>query len=143
MTMENFRTLSWADFFLYALTDPRELYRRIHSGNGKVFGLSFIVPAMVCIADILALSLMGGETSYFYYKISYGWILVCLYEFLKIVIYSSMIDSVSQLQGFKGNIKEVITLVNFSMVPKIFILPLVYFFGLELSLRFLVYLLKI
>ncbi|HOP64664.1 MAG TPA: YIP1 family protein [Spirochaetota bacterium] len=126
MKLESFRTLAWADFFLYSMIDPRALYRRIKQKEPDPFWISFIVPASVSLSGILTISLMGRESAFFYYKLSYGWIFVFLYTFLKTVIYASLIDVAAQFSGLKGNIREVISSVNFSMLPELFILPAAY-----------------
>ncbi len=126
MILEKFKSLAWADFFLYALIDPRSLYRRIKQKDPDALWLSFAVPAAVSLADILVLSLMGKESNFFYYKISYGWILVFLFSFLRILIYASLVDAAAQFSGLRGNIREMITVINFSLLPELFILPAVY-----------------
>jgi hypothetical protein len=129
MIVETFKSLRWADYFLYALTDPRELYRRIKQKDPDPFVLSFIVPFVAALFDILVFSLMGGESAFFYYKISYGWILIFIYALFKIVVYSSLVDITAQFFGYKGNIREMITIVNFSLFPGVLFLPVLYFFS--------------
>jgi hypothetical protein len=126
MNPEKFRSLAWADFFLYSLIDPRALYRRVRQKDPDAFWLSFIVPAFSSLSGILLLSLLGRESTFFYYKISYGWILVFLFTFLKILIYTSLVDVMAQLSGLNGNIRELIPLMNFSMLPELFVLPAAY-----------------
>jgi hypothetical protein len=128
MILETLKSLRWADFFLYAITDPRELYRRIRQKDPDPFALSFMIPAITALFEILVLSIAGKETGFFYYKISYGWILVFIYTLFKIVIYSSLVDMTAQFFGCRGNIREILTIVNFSMFPGIFILPVFYLF---------------
>ncbi len=128
MILTELRSLRWADLFLYSLLDPRALYRQIERNEPKPFALSFIVLAAVAVIDIRTLSLMGRQTPFFYYKITYGWILVFLYHTLTVILASALMDMAAQFYGFKGNIRRFITLVNFSMFPKVFILPLVYIF---------------
>jgi hypothetical protein len=128
MILETLKSLRWTDFFLYTVTDPRELYRRIRQKDPDPFALSFIIPAIAALFDILVLSIAGKETGFFYYKISYGWILVFIYAVFKIVIYSSLVDMTAQFFGYRGNIREMLTIVNFSMFPGIFILPVFYLF---------------
>ena len=126
MNLEKFRSLAWADFFLYSLIDPRALYRRVKQKDPDAFWISFIVPLFVSLSGILLLSLLGRESAFFYYKISYGWILVFLFTFIKILIYTSLVDVVAQFSGLKGNIRELLTLMNFSMLPTLFVLPAAY-----------------
>ncbi len=128
MIISEFRSLRWTDLFLYALLDPRALYRQIDRREPKSFALSFIMPAAVAVIDIITLSLLGKESPFFYYKITYGWIFMFLYHALTVVISASLMDLAAQFYGFRGNIRDFIILVNFSLFPKIFILPLVYIF---------------
>lgn len=130
MSFEKMKSLVWADYFLYALTEPRELYRSIKADKANNIFVSMLVPAFVTLANILALLIITNGTGFFYYWISYVWILVFLYTIVKIVVYSSLIDAVSQFMGYDGRIKETITVVSFSLFPKAFILPLVYFFSI-------------
>lgn len=130
MIIDKIKSLTWADYFFYALTDPRELYRLISTGNSGTIYLSFAVPALVVIADILALSILGSGSGSFYYKITYGWILISIYTLVKIAVYASLIDTASQFMGYQGKAKELIAMVSYSMFPKVFILPLVYFFSI-------------
>jgi hypothetical protein len=131
MILSEFRSLRWADFFLYALLDARALYRQISRNETKSFVLSFAVPAAVAVIDIITLSLMGKQTLFFYYKITYGWILLFLYISFKVVMAAALMDMASQFFGYKGNIRELIVLINFSLFPEVFILPLVYFFKIS------------
>ena len=128
MILSEFRSLRWADFFLYALLDARALYRQISRNETKSFVLSFALPATVAVIDIITLSLMGKQSLFFYYKITYGWILLFLYISFKVVMAAALMDMASQFFGYKGNIREMIVLINFSLFPEVFILPLVYFF---------------
>ncbi len=130
MIMNKIKSLVWADYFLFALTDPRELYRLISSKKSSRIYAGFAVPAVVVIADILALSLLGEATGFFFYKITYGWILILIYTVVKIAVYASLIDTVSQFMGYEGKAVEVTAMVSYSMFPKVFILPIVYFFSI-------------
>jgi len=128
MIMSTLKSLRWTDFFMFALLDPRALYRQISRNDPKPFALSFLVIAMIAIIEIITFSLLGEETSFFYFKITYGWIFVFLYLSLKIVIIASLMDLSGQFLGFKGKVRELISLLNFSMFPQVFLLPLVYIF---------------
>ena len=130
MMLDTIRSLAWTDFFLYSLTDPRELYRRIKQKEPEPFALSFLVPVLAVLSDILGLSLLGRETGFFYYKMSYGLIFLTIYTLLKIFLYSSLVDVTAQFFGYRGNIKEIITVTNFAMFPKIFIMPCLYIFAI-------------
>lgn len=129
MMIETLKSLRWADYFLYAITDPRELYRRIKQKDPDPFILSFMVPLVASLFDVMVLSLTGSETVFFYYKISYGWILIYIFALFKIVIYSSLVDVTAQFFGYNGNIRDMITVMNFSMIPRFFFLPAFYFFA--------------
>ena len=123
MIITKIRSLLWADFFLYSLVDPRLLYRQIGKNDPRPFLLSFTVPAISTISGILALSLLGKQTSFFYTKITYGWILLFIWESFKIVILAGLMDMACQFQGSRGNIREMVSLLNFSLFPQALILP--------------------
>jgi len=129
MILETVKSLRWADFFIYSVTDPRELYRRIKQKDPDPFILSFFIPAVVTFFDLLAISLVGRANSFFYYKMSYGWLLVFIYAIFKIAVYSSLVDATAQFFGYRGNIREILTIVNFSVFPRIFFLPVFYLFA--------------
>ena len=120
--------MRWTDYYLFALLDPRVLYQRIKGNEPRPFALSFTVPALVAITEIVTMSLLGTESSFFYFKVSYGWILYFLYASVKIVITCTLMDMLAQFLGYRGNIREIISLVNFSLLPQIFLLPMVYIF---------------
>ncbi len=128
MILAELKSLRWADLLLYSLMDPRSLYRQINRDEPRSFALSFLMPASVAIIEIVTLSLLGKQTPFFYYKVTYGWILLFLCQALISVIAASLMDMASQFFGWKGNIREFITLINFSLFPRFFILPLVYIF---------------
>ena len=106
MIVTELRSLRWADLFLFALLDPRALYRQIERNEPKSFMLSFLVPAAVAVFDIITLSIMGRQTPFFYYKITYGWILLFLYQSLTVILAAALMDMAAQFFGFKGNVRQ-------------------------------------
>jgi hypothetical protein len=128
MILSEIRSMRWTDFFMHALLDPRALYRMVGRNEPRGFLLSFAVPAAVAVVDIITHSLFGRETSFFYYKITYGWILWFLLIFLRTVVAAALMDMASQFFGYKGNIRELVIVLNFSLFPEVFILPLAYIF---------------
>ncbi len=123
MSAADAKTLRWADFFLLALADPRALYRHIREFNDRYFALGFLVPALLAFVDILTASLFQQNTQFFYYRISSGWMILFLYYGIRVVIGSSLMDLTAQFIGFSGSTKDTITLINFSLLPQIFIFP--------------------
>jgi hypothetical protein len=126
MNIETLRELAWTDYFFYAIVSPRDLYRRIKQHDSGMLGLSFIVPVLTAFFDVVAVSLNGSESGFFYHKISYGWLLFLFILLLKIIVYSSLIDSSAQFFGCSGNIKDTVSLVNFAMFPGLMFLPVFY-----------------
>lgn len=125
MTQAGFKSLRWADLYLYSIIDPRGLLKQIRTDKSWAFPFSFTVPAFVALAEIITVSSLGSQTPFFYYKISYGWILLFLYLVLKIVTSSALMDMLSQFMGNDGRTRETICLMNYSLFPKLFLLPLV------------------
>jgi hypothetical protein len=128
MIIAELRSLRWDDLFLFALLDPRALFRQIDRKEPRSFALGFIVPGMVTMSIIIAMALLGRETSFFFYKVTYGWILGFLAVSVLIVVWAALMDMAAQIFGYRGNIRDIITQVNFSIFPCVFILPLVYVF---------------
>lgn len=131
MIIDTFKSLRWVDFFLYAILDPRMLYKLIKENDPKYFALSFVVPAFVSFNFIVCLSTLSrSETTFFYYKITSLWILLLILFIVNIVITSALIDLFAQFLGYKGNVREIISLINFSFIPFWFMVPLVSIFVL-------------
>jgi hypothetical protein len=128
MILSEIKSLRWTDFFTHALLDPRALYRMVGRNEPRCLLLSFTVPAAVAVVDIITQSLFGRETAFFYYKITYGWILWFLLIFLRTVVAAALMDMASQFFGYRGNIRELLVVLNFSLFPEAFILPLAYIF---------------
>ncbi len=127
--MMQFRSLAWSDYFLYSITDFRELYRRVRQDGAVASWFSFLVPFLVALTSVVSASLMAIDDPIFMDRIKYGIAFSFFSEVLQVMVYSSLIDSLAQLQGFKGNVKEVVTVYNFAMFPRVFILPIAFFFS--------------
>lgn len=126
--IEAIKSLRWVDYFFFSLVDPARLAGMIAKEEKKPFPLSFAVVLFVSFVEILTHSLLGRETRFFYDKMTYGWILAFLILSLEAVILASLLDISCQFRGLPGNAKNMINLVNFSLFPRVFFLPLVYIF---------------
>lgn len=126
MIVAAFKSLKWTDFFLYSVTAPRELARTILSDDPKSFALSFSVPVIVSFLEIVSSSMLLGQGKFFFYKITYGWILSLILLCVSSVVAGCLMDFASQLSGAPGRAKKFISLINFSFFPKAFLLPFVY-----------------
>jgi hypothetical protein len=124
--IETVKSLKWADFFIYVMTDPRALARQIRLNEPKSFLLSFLSPVLASLAYLIASSMTSGQSDYFYSKISYGWALMSILSILQILIYSSLTSFSLEFSGKKSSIKEIVTLCNFAQFPITFLLPLMF-----------------
>ncbi|MDY6967417.1 MAG: hypothetical protein SVR08_02000 [Spirochaetota bacterium] len=122
------KSLNWIDYFYYCLVEPRKLIKLITSEERKPFIPGVLIILSVSFIEILTISLLGKENSFFYYKISYGLILTFIVIQIQIVIFAGLIDLLFQLRGYNGNIKNLINLFNFSLFPRTLLLPLVFIF---------------
>ncbi|MGV7931124.1 MAG: YIP1 family protein [Spirochaetota bacterium] len=125
---EFLKSLAWVDYFYMVFTDPRKLAAALMR-ESKSLPLGFIVPAFVSIMDILAFSLLGSETPFFFTKITYGWILLFILLVFQNVLVASLIDTAGQLLGHQGNIKNVINIMNYAVFPRVLLLPAVLIFS--------------
>jgi hypothetical protein len=126
--IEFIKSLQWVDFFYLVFTDPRKLMEIIHREEAKSLPIGFAGVALVSIMEILAQSLLGTETPFFYTKLTYGWILSMLVMALTIMVFASLIDSTSQMFGNPGGVVRIINIINFSIFPRVLLLPLVFIF---------------
>ncbi len=126
--IEYIRSLKWVDYFFFCLIDPRRLVNLIARKEGSPFLLGLLTVFIVSLIEVISYSMLGTETAFFYYKISYGWIFVFLLVVIQIIIFSSLFDLVSQLRGHTGSVGRVISLVNFSFLPLMLMLPLITIF---------------
>lgn len=126
--MEYLKSLQWVDYYFFAIIDPRRLANLIKREEGSPLLIGFITVAASAVINIITFSLMGAETSYFYNKITYGWISSLLVSILLIILYSALIDFFCQLRGKQGSIKAIISLLNISLFPHTLILPLFFIF---------------
>lgn len=143
-SLETFRSLRWLDYIYYALLEPRRLPSRIADETSKpTFGAVLVVIG-ISFFEILASSLLVVNTAYFYYKITYGLLLVFIINIVQIAIIVLLIDGLFQYMDLEGKVKILFPLVAYAQFPKIFLLPLVYivkvisfapiFFGVTFSL---------
>lgn len=126
MNIEQMKTLQWADVLIYSLLDPRAMYRCIRDRLPFRISFTFIIPAMVSLSELVAISLVAGRSGFI--SLAYGWIFLFLIFSISIIVTTSLMDLSGQFLGFKGNAKELIAVVNLSLFPKIFLLPAVYIF---------------
>ena len=126
--MEYFKSLEWIDYYFFSIIDPRRLMNLINRGEGSPLLMGFITVAAVSLMNILTFSLVGSQSSFFYHKVTYGWILYFLVLILLITIYASMIDLFCQFRGRQGSIKVILNLMNISFFPHALILPLFFIF---------------
>jgi len=129
MTLERLKSLQWVDVLFYALFEPRAMYRYIKDKSSFSIYPTFLIPAMVTISEIVSLHLFKTGKYLLYYNLTYGWIINFIFISVTVIISASLIDTARQFAGFGGNIKHVISVINISMFPKIFLLPLVYIFS--------------
>ena len=118
------RSLVWVDYLIDIITNPRELALKVVNGRNRIYYSTFILPVLSCGVFIIISSLLFNQTGYFYYKISYGWMLLIIFVIAYILVFSAVIDQIFQLKGKSGNVKRVINIINMSYFPALLILPL-------------------
>jgi len=129
MTLEQLKSLKWADVLYYALIEPRTMYRYIRDERSFSIYLTFLIPAMVAISEIVSFYLLKAGGQMLYYSLTYGWIFIFMFISVNVIISASLINTAGQFAGFNGNIKHTISLINISMFPKILLLPITYIFS--------------
>ncbi len=126
--MEYVRSLRWADYLLYALTDPRRLVVMIAETGSKPLAGGIVIALMVVVSEILSSSLIMVNTRFFYYKLTYGLLLLLVIAAVKSVIIAGLIDLICQFLDYRGAVRVLLALALYSLLPQAFLLPLVYVF---------------
>jgi hypothetical protein len=120
---EYIKSLKWIDYFFFCLIDPRRLVSLIDRKEGSPVLTGMLSLISATFFQVIALSMLGKESGFFYVKMSYGWIFYFICTLLQIIVMSSLWDMISQLRSHKGSIKLLIRLTGFSFFPIVFILP--------------------
>lgn len=122
------RSLRWADYLFYVLTDPRKLMKTIETSESRIIPGGIFIVLFSALFEILTVSLLGAETQYFYYKVTYGVIFLFLIYIIEILMISSLVDLFCQFSGYGGKIRGILNLVCLAQFPRLLLLPAVYIF---------------
>jgi len=122
------RSLTWLDYYLFALLDPRRLAEAVVRAEPRPLPLGAAVMAAVAIGEIIALSFLSAQTEFFFVKLTYGWIFTFLVMALKVAVLSALFDFSCQIMGCEGRGVPILNVVMFSLSPRLFLLPLVMVF---------------
>jgi hypothetical protein len=128
MNIDYIRSLRWIDYIYYTILDPRMLARLIIQSEKHFLPVTFVIPVLTAASGILSVSLLRKQSSFFLYKISYGWILLSIVIIGSVFFLVWLIETALQLSNRGGKLKAEITLVNLSCIPMIFMLPSVTIF---------------
>jgi hypothetical protein len=123
MTGAYIRSLKWADWLVNAVTDPRALARQISSHATGFVSSSFLFPVISAAVFIVSWSLLSVQSTFFFTKITYGWILLSLVNAGWALLISLLIGLGLQFRNVQGNLRALLTLANFSQLPGVFLLP--------------------
>jgi hypothetical protein len=127
----NSQNLQWVDYFIYAFTSPRMLYKTIADTSTECLGLSFSAPILVCFCDVIALAVLGLNGNFFTSFISYAVMLSIIISLFSNLISAGIMDLLSQMMGYNGKAKSTFILINFSFLPKTLILPVTCIFSIS------------
>jgi hypothetical protein len=128
MIFEKIKSLRWADYLYYSLLDPRSLARTISQSESPLIKISFIFPVFCALVEIVSSSILSRQTMFFSVKISNGWILLSIMNIIFVFLLAWLIETYLQLSGRSGNLKAELSLINFSLFPMMFLLPIVVVF---------------
>lgn len=129
MFLDSIKSLRWADYLYYTLLDPRSLSRLIAQDGRPLIKITFVIPIIAAAVQIVSSSLISPQNYFFYTKMSYGWLLLSIWNILFVFFLSWLIDTSLQLRGRSGNIRVSLTIINFSFMPILFLLPIVTIFN--------------
>ncbi|MBP7582633.1 MAG: hypothetical protein KBA61_01285 [Spirochaetes bacterium] len=126
--LEYVKSLRWADYLFFALLEPRRLTGRIADPASKPLAGGIAIALAAAFFDVLAASLLVVNTPFFYYKLTYGFLLLFIILAVRILATAGLIDILCQFLGHQGAARSIISLVFYSLFPQLFLLPLVYIF---------------
>jgi hypothetical protein len=129
MFLDSIKSLRWTDYLYYALLDPRSLARLIVQSDRPLIRIAFLIPVLSAAVQIISSSLLAPQNMFFYTKMTYGLILLSMLNILFVFFLAWLIDTSLQLRGRAGNIKVSLTIINFSFLPLLFLLPVVTIFN--------------
>lgn len=131
------KSLTWVDFLMECLLSPSKLALRVKNSENKIHKYGFIFPVFSTGISILSMSVLTSQDEFFYYKITYGWILLVIITVSQIFIIAALTDLIFQLRGKQGNVKKIVEILNFSFFPKILILaPVMLFVSINFAAPF-------
>jgi hypothetical protein len=128
MSLDSIKSLRWADYLYYTLLDPRSFARLVSQSPRPLIKLSFVIPVIAAAVQIVSSSIISPQNSFFIAKMTYGWLLLSVFNVCSVFFISWLIDTALQLRGRAGNLRVSITIVNFSFFPILFLLPAVTIF---------------
>ncbi len=128
LKLDYLKSLKWADYLFFALVEPRRLSGKIADAASKPLGGGIAIALCAVFSDILAASLLAVNTRFFYYKITYGFLLLSIIAFVKVLVTAGLIDMLCQFMGYPGAVRTMIVLILYSLFPQMFLLPLAYVF---------------
>jgi hypothetical protein len=126
--MDFIKSFKWVDYFFLVFTEPRKLMSSMMKGEPAAFPFSFSGIMFFALSLLVSGALVSRQTHFFYDKLSYGLILVGLALFLKLVLYGCLLDLIFQFMGYPGNIKNIVTMLNFSLFTWVLLVPSVFIF---------------
>jgi hypothetical protein len=122
------KSLAWADYLLYIIADPRKMANMIMTREAGLLPGGVVLLFFISFFEIIALSLVSNETSFFYYKITYGALFFFIVLIVQIITLAALVDLICQYIGYQGSMKKLINIINLSLFPRMFILPIVFIF---------------
>ncbi len=121
------RSLAWTDVLIFVLTEPSSVFRYVTERENFPLKASFAVPAAAALSGVLSATLTSGTAGF--PGISYGWI----FQFIILAVYcigaSALMDMAAQFYGCRGSVRSLLTVLNLSLFPEIFLLPGVFIFS--------------
>ncbi len=126
--MQYLRSLQWIDYYFYVFVEPRRLTHLLEIASVRHFMMGFFSIVLVSVIDIITGALLVPQTGFFYYAVTYGWILRVLIILTSILVYAGLLDMVFQYYGYQGSVRKLVPILSISLFPQVLLLPSVYIF---------------
>lgn len=120
-----------ADVMIAALTNLDDMTTRVKDETSFPVLATFALPALAGLSETLSVALSTGGTVS---GVWVSWVLRFLCIALAVIVNSALIDLAGQFTGTGKNVRQVVSVINLSVFPAVFILPailILYSIGIE------------
>lgn len=123
---ESLRNLKWTDYLYCLLFDNKRLSVMLEEGK-PFLPVTIVLPVIYALFVILSGAVLNSSNSFFYIKLSYGFLSLSLFFVLINIIITGLSSFALSSMNIKPDMMRVLSIINLSYFPRLFVLPLAVF----------------